>query len=779
MAANRDVALNIIADIKKYQAELGKVPGLTEKQAAKAALSLQKELTKGQREAAKQARRAAEQSAQAWSNFGSVLAANLSVDAIKTAGAALVGFVDGIVSSVDEINTFGAATGLANETVAGLALAAKSSGKELTQILPSDLSKRMLDAANGLERQARGFRQLGVEVTDGNGKLRSSDAVLRELIDSLQAVEDPTERAALATQILGTTGQELLTAFESSEGLDAFVGTAQKFGNNVGPDAVAAAGAWQAATAELALAFEFAGREFLEGIGGPGAIAGFVRNFTLGFTVVGKFIRAFSTEVLGVLQAQLGSIAAFMRGDFAEAQRLFSKGFDPTGGLFFAALERSKNEALAAGQAMFDLRVEVDKAGGVTKDATRTINGFVGAQKDAAKASRDWGKEQERLAKEGIKLTEQLAGVVVKASEDQLDAEGKILRSREAQENQIAAVKARLEELGRAGIDVARAQSLAEQAAIEVSARARRDLDALRQEQHEAELERIDELRQAEIDAAEQRKEEREQELAEQSAAFSQAVDLVQGFGNVAFGVLTELQRRQTAAARDALDDARDAISELRDERAALTEQLLEEESEIERARISARLNELDAELETSKKARKNARKSALKSWKAEQALALSGIAFNTAAAVLKAYAMFGPPPSPIGVTSAALAGAAGITQAALVATEKPPQFHTGIESTRGLTASFTRAGDEQLAALTSDEAVLNGRAADRFGRDQIRELNATGDAGGAPVFELMFERRHVDTMVARTLNSGGRARTTVNRITRSRPAGQIAVVGA
>jgi hypothetical protein len=120
-------------------------------------------------------------------------------------------------------------------------------------------------------------------------------------------------------------------------------------------------------------------------------------------------------------------------------------------------------------------------------------------------------------------------------------------------------------------------------------------------------------------------------------------------------------------------------------------------------------------------------------------------------------------------------AGAAGLVQGAIVAGQSPPQFHTGADV---VSATFTRAGEVQ-ASLLPDEAVLNGRAADNLGRQAIRDANDTGATPAAPVFVLDFERRHVDTMVSRTLRGGGAARSTINQITRSRPSGQVAIMGA
>lgn len=61
-----DFALNVIGNVARYQEELAKVPGITEKQAAAAALKFAQQQQKGQVAAAKSAQDAAAKAAKAW-----------------------------------------------------------------------------------------------------------------------------------------------------------------------------------------------------------------------------------------------------------------------------------------------------------------------------------------------------------------------------------------------------------------------------------------------------------------------------------------------------------------------------------------------------------------------------------------------------------------------------------------------------------------------------------------------------------------------------------------
>lgn len=67
MAVTQTVRLDVIADISKYQQQFSKIPGYTDKQAARAAENLVKRLQKAQDQAERDARKAAQSAAREWS----------------------------------------------------------------------------------------------------------------------------------------------------------------------------------------------------------------------------------------------------------------------------------------------------------------------------------------------------------------------------------------------------------------------------------------------------------------------------------------------------------------------------------------------------------------------------------------------------------------------------------------------------------------------------------------------------------------------------------------
>lgn len=74
----------------------------------------------------------------------------------------------------------------------------------------SGLQQKMSEAATGSGEAAELFAALGVSVKDTSGALKTTDQLLPELISSLQEMEDTTQRNAIASKLLGSTGSALI-----------------------------------------------------------------------------------------------------------------------------------------------------------------------------------------------------------------------------------------------------------------------------------------------------------------------------------------------------------------------------------------------------------------------------------------------------------------------------------------------------------------------------------------------------------------------------------------
>lgn len=144
-----------------------------------------------------------------------------TVAAMAAAATAVVGLVEGVkklhemtlevAGDVDEIITESAVTGLSEDTIQKLKYAENLVDVSYSTITGSltKLIKNMASAQDGNEDLSESFASLGVSIEDGTGHLRSSEEVFYDLIDALGAVENDTERDAIAMELLGKSAQDL------------------------------------------------------------------------------------------------------------------------------------------------------------------------------------------------------------------------------------------------------------------------------------------------------------------------------------------------------------------------------------------------------------------------------------------------------------------------------------------------------------------------------------------------------------------------------------------
>ena len=148
--------------------------------------------------------------------------------------------------------------------------------------------------------------------------------------------------------------------------------------------------------------------------------------------------------------------------------------------------------------------------------------------------------------------------------------------------------------------------------------------------------------------------------------------------------------------------------------------------------------------------------------FKTQKALAMVGVAIDGASAIIKAFAQFGPPPSPLGIAAAAAAGAATAGALAAIGSQRMPiEFPTG-----GLVPSM----DHRLIAAQPGEAVLNRSAVERLGPSGVDALNS-GRAGVGEVIVInRYEHQVFDAFLADNLREGGPLANALNQ--RSGPPG-------
>lgn len=161
------------------------------------------------------------------------------------AATALVGITAQAIDYADRLDELSARLGVSTEQLSAWGYAAKISGIDLDTLasfIPK-LSKNLVAALDPTSKQAQLFDALGVSVKDGLGKLRDVEDVLPEVADKFKSLDNDTLEAALAMEIFGKSGAEMLEFLnKGSDGIAELEAKAESLGVVVGQDAAAAAG---------------------------------------------------------------------------------------------------------------------------------------------------------------------------------------------------------------------------------------------------------------------------------------------------------------------------------------------------------------------------------------------------------------------------------------------------------------------------------------------------------------------------------------------------------
>ena len=105
----------------------------------------------------------------------------------------------------------------------------------------SKLAEKAQDAAKGSGEAAELFAQLGIKVKDSQGTFKSQSELFDEVITKLSRMKDETERNAIASKLLGSTGEKIIPLLDKgAAGLEESKKMAHEFGVVMGEEALAA-----------------------------------------------------------------------------------------------------------------------------------------------------------------------------------------------------------------------------------------------------------------------------------------------------------------------------------------------------------------------------------------------------------------------------------------------------------------------------------------------------------------------------------------------------------
>ena len=137
-----------------------------------------------------------------------------------------VGWMKGAIDAADEISKLSTKTGIAVSDLSGLQLAFQLGGAETGAFATSmsKLAKQVVEGNGAL-------KSLGIETRNADGTVRGIKDILYETADAFKETEDGTAKTALAIEIFGKSGADLIPILNTgSDGLREMDEMARKLG---------------------------------------------------------------------------------------------------------------------------------------------------------------------------------------------------------------------------------------------------------------------------------------------------------------------------------------------------------------------------------------------------------------------------------------------------------------------------------------------------------------------------------------------------------------------
>lgn len=172
-------------------------------------------------------------------NFGAIAArsfAALAAGATLAAGALGIA-VKGAIDHADALAKSAQKAGTTVEALSRLEFAAKLSDVSLESLTGGlqKLGKSMSDAIiTPTSNAATAFKALGIALTNSDGTLRNSDQVLADIAERFARLEDGSTKTALAMQMFGKSGAELIPLLNSGrDGLKSMADESDRLGATI------------------------------------------------------------------------------------------------------------------------------------------------------------------------------------------------------------------------------------------------------------------------------------------------------------------------------------------------------------------------------------------------------------------------------------------------------------------------------------------------------------------------------------------------------------------
>lgn len=136
------------------------------------------------------------------------------------AGTAVFSLSSKVASAGDTIDKMSQKIGISREAYQELDFVCSQSGTSVNtlQMGIKTLTNQMQSAQSGTKSAVEAFKTLGLSIYDTNGNLKDQETMMWEAMSALQSMENQTEKAALANDLFGRSGSELMPLLNGASG---------------------------------------------------------------------------------------------------------------------------------------------------------------------------------------------------------------------------------------------------------------------------------------------------------------------------------------------------------------------------------------------------------------------------------------------------------------------------------------------------------------------------------------------------------------------------------
>ena len=314
-----------------------------------------------------------------------------------------------VTDLTNELNDLSVRSGVTAKSIQGLRQALLASGQPATELntILGAVSTRF--ATFSIEGGAveKKFNDLGIAVTDANGRLRSNNDIMLDGIKKLQSIGDASERSRVAVLLFGKAGSKLNQALAAGN-FENFLEFTEKFGIDTGPKASKSAADFQVAMSSLQTVLNGSQQRLVQLVDGQDAVT--KSMIRLGSTVV------FTVSLIENLVNSFDNVietAKFLA--FKSIIAIVNQMVGPMANSFIFVQETARLLGIELDNLITAMQILTGKAIEKTIDqSNRLVNSFENARKEAKRYEElvlSFGESMNGLAGASLNAGEQIKKV--------------------------------------------------------------------------------------------------------------------------------------------------------------------------------------------------------------------------------------------------------------------------------------------------------------------------------------------------------------------------------